>query len=129
LRTATFTGHFCTIVTGNSFPALSFSTATVSMMVYSPASATDTTVYSPSILKGTIILWSSQFSFTFPSQSAAFTVSPAFASGSKLHFLSSSSGFVYSPLFRNTPVILSRSFCNPSKFFDSNPGPRLTSNM
>ena len=126
---ATFTGHFCIIVILYSCPLSSFRTAIVSLIVYSPSGATDTTVYSPSILKGTIILWSSQFSFTFPNQSAALTRSPGWARGVKLHFLSSSNGLVYSPRFKKTPVILSRSFCRPSKFFDSKPGPNVTSSM
>ena len=72
------------------------------------------TVAVPSIWKGAIIFNFWEFSITCPSQSLACTVSPTFANGVKSHTLSASRGSVYCPLFRNTPSILSKSFCRPS---------------
>jgi hypothetical protein len=71
-----------------------------------------------------MILWGSSF-LSFSQPVAGNTLSPAFAMGLKSYSCHLSRGSVYSPLFRKTPVILSRSFCRPSKFFDSKPGPGL----
>ena len=53
---ATFTGHFCHIVTSTSSPEASVRTATTLSILYCPASATDFTVNSPLKENGTMIL-------------------------------------------------------------------------
>ena len=53
-----------------------------------------------------MILWGSQPSFTSPSQSAAITLSPGLASGTKSQRVSRLMGSVYSPLLRKTPSMV-----------------------